>query len=299
MKVIVLMSSYNGEEYISEQIESILNQEGSFDLELIVRDDGSSDNTISILKEYERLNKISWYSGNNIGSQNSFFNLMKNSPQSDYYAFSDQDDIWNTDKLEHGIKMLKGNDIVPCVYFSNAITVDKDRNVLDKKVYEKCPMLDFHTLSISGGILGCTMIFNNKMMEYIKSQKDSTGIVMHDYFVAVLCKAVGGKIIYDDRCNMKYRQHGSNAVGVNTTKNIFARFCKDVSKKYNCSIADQAKLIMTNHKLDKDKYNWLVKISKYRDSFINRLVLAISFKTKYKNLKSSLKNRIALLLGNR
>ena len=96
-KVIVLMSTYNGEKYIKQQVDSILNQE-NVSVELVVRDDGSNDNTISILKEYEKAGKLIWYTGDNKGAAYSFFDLMEYAKNRYddycYFALSDQDDIW-------------------------------------------------------------------------------------------------------------------------------------------------------------------------------------------------------------
>lgn len=299
MKVIVLMSSYNGELYISEQIDSILNQIGEFELELIVRDDGSTDKTIGILKEYAGLNRLSWYSSGNVGPQNSFFDLLQNSGDADYYAFADQDDVWNKNKIARGIEMLEYSENIPSVYFSNAEIVDGKLNSTNKNVYTSCPALDLCTLAISGGILGCTMIFNHKMMQLIRINKETPRILMHDFYIALLCKAHNGNLIYDEKCNMKYRQHGSNVVGVNTKDNIFARLKKDISKKYVYSIADQADYIIANYNLENQSYDWLNKVSKYKNSFVNRLKLATSTKTKYGSVSSSIINRLSLMMGNR
>lgn len=299
MKVIVLMSSYNGELYISEQIDSILNQIGEFELKLIVRDDGSTDRTIEILTEYAELSRLSWYSSGNVGPQNSFFDLMQNSGDADYYAFADQDDVWNKDKIARGIEMLKNSKNIPSVYFSNAEIVDGKLNYTNKNVYTSCPALDLYTLAISGGILGCTMIFNHKMMQLIRINKKTPRILMHDFYVALLCKAHNGNLLYDEKCNMKYRQHGSNAVGVNAKDSILARMKKDISKKYVYSIADQADYIIENYDLENQSYAWLNKVSRYKKSFIDRFILATSTKTKYGTVSSSIKNRLSLMMGNR
>lgn len=94
--ITVLMSTYNGEKYLKEQLDSILNQE-QVDLKLLIRDDGSTDGTVNILKEYENSHtNIKWYSGLNLGCGKSFFQLVLDAPKSDYYAFVDQDDVWVT-----------------------------------------------------------------------------------------------------------------------------------------------------------------------------------------------------------
>lgn len=299
MKIVVLMSSYNGETYISEQIDSILNQAGEFELELMVRDDGSTDGTTGILEEYAKSRGILWYKGDNVGPQESFYSLLQKCNEADYYAFADQDDVWNEDKLERGINKLKETEKIPSVYFSNAEIVNKDLIYTNQNVYAACPALDLNTLSVAGGILGCTIIFNQKTMQLIRMTKEVPKMLMHDFYVALLCKACEGSVIYDEHCNMKYRQHGGNVVGVNSKESYFSRFKKDISQKYVYSIADQADFIIENYKLNEKTFNWLKEISNYRRSFWSRLGLAVSSKTRYGSLKSSIKNRLTLLMGNR
>ena len=97
----VLMSTYNGEKYICEQIDSIIAQDcgykGIANVKLLIRDDGSSDKTREILESYASKYPeiIRWYHGGNKGVIKSFFDLLENSDdEADYYAFADQDDNW-------------------------------------------------------------------------------------------------------------------------------------------------------------------------------------------------------------
>ena len=103
MKVAILLATYNGEKYLREQIDSILKQNG-VDLTLYVRDDGSTDGTIDLLKEYVVNTKaVKLDIGKNLGVGNSFMQLLYDCPNDfDFYAFSDQDDIWDENKLYVG-----------------------------------------------------------------------------------------------------------------------------------------------------------------------------------------------------
>ena len=98
-KVLVLLSAYNGQTYLNEQIDSILNQKTSHQVDLLVRDDGSTDGTIAILEEYERKQplRVRVCYEQNIGYLDSFFELIKKAEGYDYYALSDQDDVWLDD----------------------------------------------------------------------------------------------------------------------------------------------------------------------------------------------------------
>ena len=117
------MSTYNGEKYLREQIDSILGQRG-VEVTLLVRDDGSSDATLSILDEYKSSGLLDYYCGSNLGPARSFMHLLQNAPASDFYAFSDQDDKWMDDKLLAAITSMEGHESEPALYFSQTQLVD-------------------------------------------------------------------------------------------------------------------------------------------------------------------------------
>ena len=123
-KVLVLMSTYNGEKYLGQQIESILAQE-KVDVHLMIRDDGSTDNTRNVLKRYENNDRITIKYGKNTGVGVSFLKLLYVNMDADYYAFSDQDDVWKKDKLIAGIRKLEEIN-GPALYASNQTVTDKD-----------------------------------------------------------------------------------------------------------------------------------------------------------------------------
>ncbi|MBR7166470.1 MAG: glycosyltransferase [Bacteroidaceae bacterium] len=104
----VLMSTYNGMQYIREQLQSIYAQQG-VDLSLLVRDDGSTDGTLQLLDEEQQAGRLSWYSGKNLGPAFSFWDLLHNAPEAPYYAFCDQDDVWDADKLAVAVAAMEGD----------------------------------------------------------------------------------------------------------------------------------------------------------------------------------------------
>ena len=96
MKIAVLMSTYNGQKYLDEQLMSIADQTFSKMMTLYIRDDGSTDNTLKIIEKWKKKIDIVFFQGENVGPARSFWKLLMNSEiQADYYAFCDQDDIWN------------------------------------------------------------------------------------------------------------------------------------------------------------------------------------------------------------
>ncbi len=301
MKVAVLMSTYNGEKYLKEQIDSILNQEGNFQIDLWVRDDGSKDKTLKILDEYAVQGKLNWYSQNNLGPAESFLDLIKHCPGYDYYAFADQDDYWMPYKISAAVEALSGKQGL-YLYFSNAELVDSKLNSLRRKVYRTSPRLDFETLTCAGGILGCTTVFNAELAYWVQIRESPRFMVMHDFYIDELCLALGGEIICDLRSFIKYRQHENNVIGVSVgiLKTIKNRI-KSILERPKISIAEQASEILRLYEkeISSDKAEWLMKISSYRSSWISRMSLAFTRKTIYMNMNLGIKLRLSILLGNR
>ena len=301
MKIAVLMSTYNGEQYIAEQIDSILAQEGDFDLELHIRDDGSKDGTINILSRYEEEGKLRWYNNENLGPAKSFMDLIFSCGEYDVYSLADQDDYWEKDKLAKAVKSI-GEKTSPALYFSNAMLVDSRLESLGSVVYKKSPKIDFKTVSCAGGLLGCTMVFNNALATLLRDKGMPEIMVMHDFYIAQVCLCFDGDIVYDDACSMKYRQHGGNVVGVSygLWGKIKSRF-SEITTKQRVSIASQAKSILKlyGEDMSKEKKQWLDSVAEYRKNIFTRIKLAFSFKTRYINFNMGLKNRLSILFGNR
>lgn len=301
MKIAVLMSSYNGEKYIKEQIDSILHQTGNFTLDLWVRDDGSSDSTPAILEEYAKTGKLRWYSGSNLRSAKSFLHLLQNCKGYDFYAFADQDDYWQPDKLSCALQALANKPGMQ-LYFSNAELVDAKLHSLGRNVYRQTPKLDLETLSCAGGILGCTIVFNAELAKAVQEKPMPQKVIMHDFYVSELCLALGGTITFDPAAHMKYRQHGDNVVGVSTSFfKIVASRLRAIFTRPEISIADQASVLLEQYENDMsdETKKWLTNISVYRENAFRRLCLATSVYTKYINKNMSLQLRCSLLLGNR
>ena len=212
--VCVLMSTYNGKQYLERQIETILSQMDCHVI-LLVRDDGSSDETLAILKKYKNQNRLAYYTGKNIGPTRSFLDLIDNAPDAEYYAFSDQDDIWLPDKLSTAIKMLR---TVPLknergLYFSNLTPVDEKEKIINKSLLPESLPTDYYTLMIRcGWMFGCTEVFTKNLKDFIKKQYRPEKIVMHDLWLGLLASTYG-TIIYDPNPSILYRQHSNNVVG--------------------------------------------------------------------------------------
>jgi len=216
-KVAVLLSSYNGEEFIREQIDSILNQQFDGDLKLVVRDDGSYDNTISILESYVNDGKITLVKGNNVGSTSSFFELLKyaknNLKDCDYFTLSDQDDVWDKNKIASALEMLqRENNGKPLLYGCRSRLTDKNLCPIGFTKDMNRP-LTFMNVAIQNIIAGHNQVFDKGFLELIPDDIDCSRIYCHDFFIIQLA-AIFGKIIFDKRAFTFYRQHENNVLGL-------------------------------------------------------------------------------------
>lgn len=213
-RVAVLMSTYNGQKYLNEQIDSIIKQM-DVQVALFVRDDGSSDDTVDILSSYGE--GIHLIKGNNTGVGNSFMNILyKAGNEYDYYAFSDQDDIWQNDKLQRAVSLLK-TEQNPVLYCSNQILVDGEGNQIGLR-HQKEPGTSWMQIMNSNQISGCTMVWNKAMQIQLTdpAKRPSEALLkkrIHDVWVGMVASVIG-RIIYDSESRILYRQHENNVVGV-------------------------------------------------------------------------------------
>ena len=208
-EVLILMSTYNGETYIRAQIESILKQR-DVNVRLLVRDDGSNDQTLTILEQYHQEGMLDWYQGGNLRSAYSFWDLLMKAPRCDYYAFADQDDVWYEDKMISAIDQLKEHGDQPALYFCRKHLVDQDLKPLHVDD-ELVTHLGLGTNLLHCHAAGCTMVFNYALMNILRLYKPEV-MSMHDSWILRVASACGS-VLYDPIVHMDYRQHGGNVVG--------------------------------------------------------------------------------------
>lgn len=209
-KVAIVMSTYNGEKYIAEQLDSLINQTYNA-IDIYIRDDGSKDKTISILKEYEnKYNNIYLFLENNLGYAKSFYKIVeiaKNKGNYSYYAFCDQDDSWNIDKVEKAVKMM-GNNEKPTCLFTEYNCCDEKMNFICKSKLNNGKISFLNSLA-EATISGNTLLFNDKLVdEFLNFNIDT--VICHDWLVYMIATGIGN-IIYDSEPSLKYRRTGSNA----------------------------------------------------------------------------------------
>lgn len=285
--VCILMSTYNGDKYIKQQLDSIFAQE-DVDIKLVVRDDGSKDSTLDILRQYD---SILLLEGANIGCEESFMELLFMDIEADYYAFADQDDVWHPRKMISAIENIQIHncDLSVC----NLKLVDGDLNEIGclfsdqdidnyQKIMDKFAQTNFH---------GCVQVWTNKLHKVIQTYRPFH-IEPHDVWVNAIANIVSSTYI-DNRCFINYRLHGNNVSGYTT--NIMNKFIKRIKLYFGKNhpqrdILNKQLLDNFGIYLDKadSKYKAISLIANYKRNIIQKLKLV--FSPYFKSM--SFKNRL-------
>lgn len=210
-KVCVLLASYNGKTYLPQQINSLLAQTG-VDVDILVRDDGSGDGTQELLDQWQSQGYLKWYNGERKGAVQSFWDLLEHAPSCDYYAFCDQDDVWDKDKLSAAVNaMEKIYDKKYMLYCCGARLVDANLNFI--KVHTIDLKRTQYARLFMSSVAGNTMVFNKALKDRL-IQYHPKHMEFHDTWVYKSALCLGAGIILDPSPHLDYRQHNSNAVGM-------------------------------------------------------------------------------------
>ena len=233
----ILLSTYNGEKYLAEQLESIITQSYS-DWTLYIRDDGSIDNTMSIIEEHctrypYKIVKYEDFLGN-IGFVRSFEELLKQA-KSEYFMFCDQDDVWLPQKVEKAMLAMKirenKNPDTPVIVCSDLYIVDEHLNKISDSYwsYSKITpqyLQKSNQLAVNNYVTGCTMLFNKKTKDI--SLPFGKNAIVHDAWIALKVLSAGGIIQTLSTPEILYRQHGLNQYGASDIKQNFNYFWKKI-----------------------------------------------------------------------
>jgi glycosyltransferase involved in cell wall biosynthesis len=238
-RVAILLCTCHGELYVREQLDSIFTQTYT-NWTLWISDDGSTDETHTIIQQYQdRANpgQIHLLKGPQQGFAANFFSLLFNEDiQADYYAYADQDDVWDRDRLERGIQALKSTEQgLPGLYCTRTRLIDAHTKLIGlSKHYKHKP--DFKNAIVQSIAGGNTMLFNRMARELLLKTKGAQ-LGFHDWWTYIVVSGCGGRVIYDPKPSLSYRQHSANEVGANTTfgamlKRVFMLF-QGRFKKWN------------------------------------------------------------------
>ena len=208
MKICILLSAYNGEKYIEEQLESFISQQG-VEIDILVRDDGSSDKTHEILDKWQNKGLLKWYKGENLGFAKSFMNLVQKAADYEYYAFCDQDDIWLPEKLKRAVDMLSKieNDIK--LYCSNVYYYKNGETY--GGIHKQVPVFDKYTSMVRNIAPGCSMVFSRRLKDILAAAPPRK-LIAHDFWIFQSAMLLG-EVVYDFTPTMLYRQHENNQIG--------------------------------------------------------------------------------------
>lgn len=219
----ILMSTYNGERYLAEQLDSILGQTYT-DWRLFVRDDGSKDNTIEILRKYAAAHpeqiRLS-LDNENLGACASFERLLVQHGDADYFAFCDQDDVWMPDKLAVCVAEMQRQEQLllnkPVVVHTDLQVVDEQLTMLSPSfwayggIYPEILDHNIHFLAICNSVTGCAMLMNRLAREC--TLPFPPHVFMHDAWIGIRVLAEGGTIAPISQTTIYYRQHIDNVCG--------------------------------------------------------------------------------------
>ena len=228
MKVNILMSTYNGQQFLAEQIRSIQVQSYT-DWTLFIRDDGSSDNTKEILKDFERqdsrIHLIDSDKSDNLGVIKSFHKLV-NHDRADYYFFSDQDDVWLPNKLELSLKEAQYYLAdLPLMVYMDLKVVNQDLEIMTESMVKSQShhantelVQELTENTVTGGVA----MINHALAEMWQETDD---ILMHDWYLALLASAFGN-LVFIDQPGELYRQHSDNVLGARTLSKRFKKWIR-------------------------------------------------------------------------
>ncbi len=298
-RIDILLSTYNGQKYIKEQLDSIFDQSYK-NFRVIVRDDGSSDATLAIVKSYD---VEILESNENLGAKMSFATLLEyalHSSNSKYFMFADQDDVWDRDKIEKSVEAMKKlqKDTakpLPLLVHSDLCVVDEKLNVIHNSFWHYSrihPQYNqLNRLLMQNTVTGCTMLINRELANL--SLPISNRAIMHDWWIAMVASAFG-KIAYINESTIAYRQHGGNEIGANSfslgyvVKKIISN--QNLSKHYQ-----QAQAFLERYQANLN-FNTLLMLERFytikKLSYLQRVSSIVRFKL----FKQGLIRNIGLLL---
>ncbi len=213
----ILLASYNGDKFLAEQLQSLRLQEAP-NLTIFISDDGSVDRTLQVIEEHRDTwneNSVQVRQGQKKGYACNFMSLLcAPDIDADYFAFADQDDIWESDKLSRAITQLqKTSNETPALYCSRSQLIDSaDTKIGLSPLFKKKPSFQNALVQCIAG--GNTMVMN-KAARNLLWQAGNAAIFAHDWWAYILITGAGGTVFYDSHPTIRYRQHLGNVLGRN------------------------------------------------------------------------------------
>lgn len=279
-KIDILMATYNGEKYLAEQLDSIINQT-YHNWNLLIRDDNSTDKTLEIIQNYHKKDKrikILKDNKGNLGIVRNFEELLKSS-ESEFIMFSDQDDIWVKNKLDMYLKMIEKIKNKGFMIHSDAILFDKNKsNILkDTFISKKAINKGLENVFFNYFVQGATILISKEIKNFILPFPKE--VYLHDRYIHLISELFFERI-FVNKALIYYRQHGDNQIGAkNTIRELLLKryfderdrqLIKIIYNKYGSLLTeDKKKLIEEYFKITdikKNRFNRFLNLKKSKIS---------------------------------
>lgn len=297
-KVEILMSSYNGGQVIERQIRSILEQK-DVDIKLTVRDDGSNDDTCTIIEKLseEYVNRIRLIKGANVGWKKSFLELIFLAGEAEYYGFTDQDDFWLPEKVANSIEIMEQDSFsgIKLAHVNSICTNDK-LEVQEEQQKRYALPKNRKAVIAQEYFQGCSMLWNACAMKMIKRYKPKSDLA-HDFWVGTVCYYLG-KVYYCEKpqfYHIRYENNSSSDGNVSAGRKKRLQMLKSGRTIYmnpaNDLIEGYGELLQEND------LKFLREAGNAKKSFTNRVKLVCMPGFRRESLKSTLLFKLMLLAG--
>lgn len=297
--VTVLMSTYNGEQFLREQVESVLYQE-NVDSRILVRDDGSTDNTLALLFELAEIypGKLEVIRGRNLGPTGSFLELSRKAEgRSHWYAFCDQDDVWLPEKLSRALdKLAKYGDSKNSIYASATTICDANLNIISNNTFPKLKF-DLGAELSRHRLPGHVLVFDQSLLHELNSFNTNFNFP-HDYLLCVVACACGSKFVFDSKSEVLHRRLSSSVTpGGN---GLVKRIKHELAQILNKNGLDRAKLanrLLTRYGSDLNAADKVLLDTIVRGNRLNKMVALIKGKLACGLAMGDIETLVSILLG--
>lgn len=302
-KIAILLATYNGEKYISEQIDSILEQTEK-EWTLFIHDDGSKDQTMDIVETYAKKypEQIIVVDGPSTGGAKTNFMYLFRQVEAPFYMCCDQDDIWLPEKIENTKKemdnLVRGDEDKPCLVFTELCVVDGELNVIAENMRDyqglDCENVRLNRALIQNVVTGCTMMVNRVLRNELAKVTDCTDVLMHDWW-ATLVAVRFGKVSFIELPTILYRQHGNNGVGASNANSLIYQMKRMLQgEEIKQSLVNTRKQAQLFAEIYKEKEDSLV--SQYAKLGEQNKLSRLGFYQKYDVKKSTRAKNIGLMI---
>ena len=279
-RLAILLGTYEGERFLAQQLESIRAQTFT-DWVILASDDRSRDGTVAILESYRQAwgaDRLFIRPGPARGFRSNFLSLACDaSIQAEYFAFADQDDLWDSDKLAVALRWLDSIPATtPALYCARTRLIDENNRPVGYSPLFPKPFVFRNALAQSGGG-GNTMVFNAAARALLVEAGADVVVQTHDWWAYILVSGCGGRVYYDPTPKVGYRQHGKNLVGSNANWMGRLRRLRRILIGHFKTMNDRniAALQHMRHRLSPDSLRVLDEFARARDQWLVPRVIGI------------------------